>query len=837
MNRAPNATPSLAAWKLTPDGFSFGAAWGLGVRVSGIMLLLLFCWPKAAYAQAIMKVARIEIKHVGPVSVSDALIRANIRTKPGDAYLPLAIDEDVRNLYATGMFFNVQVTAETTPEGLVLTYHVQGNPRLAEIRFQGNKRFAATKLQKTITSKVGESFSERKLFTDTQEIQKLYQKKGYPNTKVKYTFSIDPDSGRARATFEIAESPKIKIIEVDFVGAKAFTQKQLRKEIKTRKHWMFSWLTGSGYLKEEQFEDDKEKLREFHRDHGYLDFEIKDVNFQYPSPQEMVIRFIITEGTQYHVGAVKFTGNKLFTNADITNGLRQVHGLKGEKGKLGPNGLPMDVGDVFSPKGLAKDTEAVEDVYGNKGYIDVIPPRGLEVVKVPNTESGTMDLEFQIEEGQKSYIEKIQIRGNTHTKDRVLRRELAVAPGEVFDMVRVKRSKLRLEGLQYFEKVDTRPDPTDVPNRKNLVISVDEGKTGNVMIGAGFSSVESLVGYVEYTERNFDLGKFLRMEPWFQGDGERLRLRLSLGTELQDHTLSFVEPWFLGRKLSLGVDGYYRDLAYLSLNDVYTITRYGGRVSLTKALGSEFLIGSISYCIENVGVHLNSGWDASNTPTNILNEVGNSLLSRVGGSLAYDTRNSVKLPNGGQRTEIDAEMVGGPLGGDKEFYKLELKSGWYFKGLAKGHVLEVAGRTGIAESLQDADVPFYERYYLGGMYSLRGFDFHSVSPREPNPAGGFFDEPIGGDSYWFGTVEYSIPIFEQERGVGVRFAVFYDIGNVSAQPYTYNFSNFSDNYGFGLRLNLPIGPIRLDYGIPIHHDQFNSSGGKFNFGVGWERQY
>jgi outer membrane protein insertion porin family len=220
---------------------------------------------------------------------------------------------------------------------------------------------------------------------------------------------------------------------------------------------MFSWITGSGVFKEEQFDEDKEKLAEFYRDKGYIDFEIKDVQFLNPTPRTMIIRFTLYEGTQYKVGSVKFTGNKLFTTQDIAAGLRAQHERSRSKAKIGPNGLPMDVGDTFKPGGLTKDSkevglaqdiEAVEDFYGAKGYIDVhAASHNLNVVKIPNTETGTMDLEFQIEEGQKSYIEKIEVRGNTKTKDKVIRRELAVSPGELFDMVRVKLSKQRLEGL------------------------------------------------------------------------------------------------------------------------------------------------------------------------------------------------------------------------------------------------------------------------------------------------------------------------------------------------------------------------------------------------------
>jgi len=637
---------------------------------------------------------------------------------------------------------------------------------------------------------------------------------------VTYPFTIDEAAGKATVTFEIKESPKIKIIRVDFVNAHAFTQKKLRGVIKTSKHWMFSWLTGHGFLKDEQFQEDKETLVDFYRENGYLDFEIKDVQFLNPTPRQMVIRIIVYEGTQYRVGSIKFTGNKIFSLADLTNGMRMIHEFQRDKSKLGPNALPMDVGDVFKPSGLRKDTTAVEDFYGSKGYIDVTQGRGLVVLKIPNTESGTMDLEFQIDEGQKSYIERIEIRGNNKTKDKVIRRELAVSPGETFDMVRVKLSKQRLEGMNYFEKVDARPEATEVTAQKDLVISVDEKSTGNLTLGAGFSSVDALVGFADLTQGNFDLFH----PPTFTGGGQKFRLHVALGTEQQDYLVSFIEPWFLGRKLQFGVDLFYRDLAYLSLNDIYTEITAGARFSLTRALGSDFLIGSVNYTIEDVGINLNSGYHGpipfpvpgpapgggrtgppnpggstgatqpipANVPNDILDQVGWHLLSKVGGSLAYDTRNSVRLPDKGQRTELTATFAG--VGGDKEFYKLEASSDWFFRGLVKGHVLELTGRAGVAESLQSSDVPFYERYYLGGLYDLRGFKFRSVSPRQPPaPTGTALDEPIGGDSYWFGSAEYSIPIFEQEHGVGVRFAFFYDIGNVLAQPYNFSLNNFDDN--------------------------------------------
>ncbi len=788
------------------------------------------------------KIDRVDIKYAGPATVSEQFIRSHTRSKAGDLYRANVTDDDIKALYATGQFYNIHVTLEPADDGgVVLTYVVQVNPRLTDIKIEGNKKLADSKIRKKITVKTGQPLDQQKLFTDSQEIQKLYEKYGYAGTQVKYVLNIDENAGRGSVTFVIVETPKIKIKEVEFIGAAAFTQKMLRKEIKTRRHWMFSWITGSGVFKEDEFDDDRNQLTDFYHNHGYLDFEIKDVKLEHPTTNTMVIRFYLYEGRQYKVGSITFTGNKLFNAEEIHRGLEAVHNFEHSKAKLGSHGLVMDVGDVFTPDGLIKDTQALEDFYGSRGYLDVVQGTSLRVVRIPNVDTGTMDLEFQIKEGQKCYVEKIDIRGNLKTKDKVIRRELAISPGEVFDMVRVKISKQRLEGLQYFDKVNLRPEPTDPPiaGRKDLIVNVEEQNTGNFMIGAGFSSVDSLVGYVEVTQANFDMFH----PPTFTGGGQRLRLFVQLGTERQDYELSFTEPWFLNRKLSLGVDLYRHQLDYESPNDIYDETRTGVRLSLTRALWSDFLIGSVNYTVEDVGISLNSGWHgaeynpyrAPNVPTAILEQVGDSVYQRFGVTLAYDTRNSTQLPNHGQRTEIDPQFSIG----DTTYYKIEIKTAWYFPGLFKGHVIEVGGRAGFADSLSGGDVPFYDRYYLGGLYSLRGFKYRNVSPRDPtyDINKSMPNEPIGGDSYWFGSVEYSLPIFEKDNGPGVRFALFYDVGSVGEGPYTFS-GNFDDNWGVGLHINIPrLGPLRLEYGIPIHHDQYNSGSGQFQFGVGYSREF
>ena len=815
-----------------------------------IVYSLLLAFASAAMAQsqpAGPKIDRIDVKFVGPASVSEQFLRANIRAKAGDIYRPGSTQDDVHALYGTGQFYNIRIAAEQDADGgVVLTYIVQARPRVTDIKLDGNKKVSDSKLQKKITVKVGEPLDEQKLFNNVQEMKKLYQKYGYSDTQVKYVLNIDENTGHGSVTFQIVESPKVKISDIDFIGASMFKQKELRKQLKTSRRWMLSWLTGSGVFKQDDFADDRDTLVTYYRDRGYLDFEIKDVKFDHPTPNKLLIHFYVYEGRQYKVGSVKFTGNQAISLDDLQRGLKKLQ--NDSKTTVGTHGLAMDVGDTFTPGGLHKDIQAIEDLYGTKGYIDVAQGQNLHVIRIPNVDTGTMDLEFQIDEGQKNYVEKIDIRGNLKTKDKVLRRELAISPGEVFDMVRVRISQQRLEGLQYFDKVDLQPEPTDPPiaGRKNLVVNVSEQNTGNITFGAGFSSVDSLVGFVEVTQGNFDLFN----APTFTGGGQKARLKVQLGTQRQDYELSFIEPWFLNRKLSLGVDLYLHQLNFESPNNIFDETRMGTRVSLTRALWTDFFIGSVSYTVENVGISLNSPYhddisvsgdpnqnppppdiSPANVPRTILNEVGNNVYQRFGASLAYDTRNSTRLPNHGQRTEITTELDAGP----KKYYKLELKTAWYFPGLFKGHVIEAVGRTGVADSLGGGDVPFYDRYYLGGLYSLRGFKYRNIAPREPGFVG--VDEPIGGDSYWFGSLEYSVPIFEKDGGVSVRFAGFYDVGSVSASPYTVA-SELNDNWGLGLRLNIPhLGPLRLDYGIPIHHDKFNNSSGQFQFGIGYTREF
>lgn len=784
------------------------------------LLLALACLLGAAPAgaQDDANVYDVVIQHVGPPAVSDSLILANIRVEKGSRYSRNAIDDDVRNLYATGYFYAIQVLdSYDLGQGYKLIYLLQGNPLLTDIRFEGNQKYKESKLTRTIGSRTGRPMNGRLLFEDSLAIKKLYEKAGYPGTTVEAVQSIDEQAGRATVTFKIEEKSKVRIEDVIFEGATAFPQdgmsswfgKGLQWKIKTRKWWWLSWLTGSGSYKADQFEEDQDKLVDFYRSKGYLDFEIKNVILDTPEPNRMIVRFQVYEGKQYQVGSVAFKGATLIDTNVLSADLK------------------MPAGEVFTPQGLYADIESIEDAYGVLGHIKSrVTPR-----QTANVETGNMDLVYDITEGERMFIEKIEIRGNLKTKDRVLRRELLVNPGEPFNKVLIKYSTNRLGNLNYFSKVGWVDEDTEVPNRKNLVINVDEKSTGNVQLGAGLSTVDSLVGFAEVSQSNFDLFN----PPYFTGGGQKVIMRVQLGTERQDYILSFQEPWMFGRKLIFNQDLYHRELSFQS--SLYNERRTGSSTSFTRPLGSEWLKGTLNYTIENVGI-----LDVSpNASPAIKQEEGTKLISEVGLRFDYDKRRgSGPMADGGFRSVLDTGIAGGALGGDADFYRFEFRHGHYFKGFGEGHIIEVLGRVGVIDSYGRSDeVPLFNRWFLGGAFNMRGFDYRDVGPKDNT------GEPLGGGTYWFGSVEYSIPLIDR-----VRLAAFYDIGMVYQEAYSFDSrvydpngnlimdtGKYNDNFGIGVRLNLPIGPLVFDYGIPINSDDRNDSSGKFQFRAGYQRDF
>jgi outer membrane protein insertion porin family len=468
--------------------------------------------------------------------------------------------------------------------------------------------------------------------------------------------------------------------------------------------------------------------------------------------------------------------------------------------------LKMKEGSVYSPKALHDDAKAVTDAYGAGGYVDVqLLPQGIPAGP------GVVDLTYTVDEGGRSFVERVNIVGNTRTKDKVIRREILIAPGDVFNTVRVDRSKQRLENLGYFAKVDTFPEDTTVPGRKDLLVQLEEKRTGSLNFGAGFSTIDSLVGFVELTQGNFDLFNW----PTFTGAGEKFRARVQYGTQRQDYVLSLTEPYFLDRPLSLGGEAFYHQSDFFSTE--YNQRNYGFNVDLRKPITS-FASISLDYRLEEIDI-FNVDPTASSA---IQAEAGSHLQSQVGTTLLFDTRDNVFLTRRGTRVVFTPYVAGGFLGGNTQVYGFSLAASQYFL-LPYDTILLFDGEAATVDTWGNGDrVPIFDRLFLGGANNLRGFNFRDVGPKDEQ------GEPLGGQTLARITIEYTVPIITKVRG-----AIFYDTGFVNTNSYDFSTNHIASDVGVGLRLDLPIGPVRIDYGYPIQKDN-NTNGGKINFNVGYQ---
>ncbi|MDB6166095.1 MAG: bamA [Lacunisphaera sp.] len=762
----------------------------------------------------------ITIKFVGMANVSEQIVRANMALREDTDLDEALIDRDIRSLYKTGLFEFIEVKRESLANnGVSLVLEVTPKFRVLSVQFTGNKAYNAKRLQKEIKSAGNGSLDERQIKDDAQKIYEFYQKNGYNQAQVTYSVDRNRSTGFGAVTFKVREGAKVKIGAVNFVGNDHVKARKLRGEMETKKWHMFSWLTGGGRLKDDEFDDDLGKLRDYYKEQGYLDVEIAEdkITFDYPKPERLIITIRINEGRQYHIGDLSFTGNKLYPSRLLRLIPRQKKG------------------DIFVPSKLDKDTETLEEFYGRDGYLQT----RARLVRKPNLQTGNIDVEFQITESEKFQVESIIIEGNDKTKSIVILRELVLGPGDVFSATMMKISKLRLENTRFFEDpVNVTDESTNIPGRRNLKIAVQEARTGNLTFGAGFSSLEKAVVFAEITQSNFDL---FNRRSFFQGDGQKFRLRFQIGSQSSEIILAFEEPWLFERELALGFQVFRTTSDYNS--SYYQEIRTGGEIYLRKRL-FYWLESRLSYTYEVVDI----ANVTANAPLGILVESGKTTTSKLGLSLTQDTRDKIVNTTRGNYATLGMEVAGGPLAGDNNYYKLEFRGSKFFP-LAdfQDQVLAVIGRTGVVEAFGASNkvqtrnitfvdslgvqqtqsytytpsVPFYDRFFLGGPQDLRGFEFRTVGPKDAT------GEPLGGKTYGFVSFEYSFDLVKP-----VRFAFFYDGGFVNVDAYDFSPANYNDNFGFGLRLFVAGAPLSLDFGIPLTADKANKKGTQFNFSFG-----
>ena len=766
----------------------------------GIVALIIAQFAALAQDAANMPLVKsIEVQFVGPQTVSKEKILANMRTRVGRPYSPRVTEEDVRNLYSTGNLTNVRMFGETQGDGVKVIVVVATKSTLAEIVFNGNTRVKTSKLRDEISSKAGAPVSDSALEADRQKIVEYYQGKGYGDVDVRYRTENVGKQGSVRAVFDVMEGTKAKINHVNFAGNHSLKRSDLLKVVKTKPKGIMNVLSSTaGKLNTDQLQEDVRAIRELYQSKGYINVDVRRPSVT-RSGDKVDVTFQIVEGPQSHVGRVSVAGARVFAADEITQK------------------LSLKPGSIYSPQALAADRKAISDMYGTKGYLEV----AVSPTPVP-VGGGNVDVNFRIDEGVQYYVDKVNISGNTRTKDKVIRRELALAPGDLFNTVRMDASKARLENLQYFSRTEVRPaEPLiSVPGRRDLNVDVAEKQTGSFNFGAGFSSVDSLLGFVELTQGNFDLMNW----PKLTGGGQKFRVRAQYGSQRKDFILSLTEPYFLDRKLSLGGEVYYRDASYTS--SVYNERRYGGDIFLRHPI-NDFTALRLEYRLEEIQLH---SFSPIASPT-ILAENQSYLKSQVSASLTYDSRNRIYLPSSGIRADAQVYVAGGFLGGNESIYGFDLSAAKYI-GLPGDTILSIEGEiAGVDNWSGGKRVPIFDRLYLGGANSLRGFRYRDVGPKD------VFGEPIGGQSLARLTVEYTVPIIEKVRG-----AIFYDVGFVSSGAFRFDAKRdpnrsggLNSDYGIGLLLEIPsIGPIRIDYAIPLQSDAFNKSGGKFQFNIGYK---
>ena len=757
--------------------------------------------PDQALTEQLKSITAIEIK--GNKAISTNTIVSKMKTRIGNPFQENVINDDLKRLYLLNFFSDIKINYEDYKGGVKVIVTVVERPIIDKISFFGIGRITMKdeKLKAQLKSREGQYLDYPNLDQDVRILKKMYEKIGFSEAKVEYKIETDAKINKVKVSFIVTEGGKIRIKDILIKGNKEFKSGRILKLLKTKRAWFFN----AGVLKDEVLKEDIERIKSFYRKNGFIDvaatYEVKP---DLKKNHLLYINISISEGKKYLVGNVNIQGNKDIQEKEIIMRLKEC--------------LPSK---VFSDEALKTDVANIQGLYFDRGYISC----QVQDTTVLNTATSRVDITYKITENEVTYVDKVKIRGNIKTKDVVIRREMRILPGDRFDGEKLRRSKERLQNTGFFEEISYDTEETEVPDKKDLVVEVKESKTGAFSFGGGYSTVDDFIGFVEVEQKNFDW----RNWPYFTGGGQNLKLRASIGTVSNGFDLSFTEPWLFDYPVSFGFDGYRRthkrdsDIGYGYDEEVT-----GGDLRLGKEL-TEYIRGDIVYRLDQI--------DISNITDNATNDLtqesGSNVVSSLTPSLTFDSRNNVFDPTKGDYINTSFEWAGGALSGDKNFYKFSGRASHYFP-MFRGSALEIRGRIGIGEAYGDSDrIPIYERYFAGGAYTIRGYDERAVGPIDPASK-----DPLGGNSMLIGNIEYIYPLFSF-----LKVAAFYDVGNVWEKAGDIgssknangveNSGGFKSSFGLGLRIKTPIGPIMLDYGIPMDKapGEDSKSSGKFHFSV------
>ena len=729
-------------------------------------------------------VADIEIR--GLRLIDPERVKVRLATQVGGAVDGISADEDLRRIWEMGYFSDVQADLEQTPRGPVLVFTVEEKPRIDDVRVDGSDAVDMDDITEAMSSKTGDVLNDRVLADDLQKITELYRKKGYYLADV--TYEIQERSGGASAVLllKVNEGNKLYIKEVAIEGLEQEDPDDLTGKLSLKTRGMFSWITGSGVLKEEELERDSQMLQATLVNKGYIDARVAAPEVMY-DPDGIRVVFRVREGERYKLGEVGFSGDLIDTREKLLAQTR-LDDLAAS-------------GEYFHLETMQGDIKKLTDFYGDYGY--AFADIGVETI--PRHEDGAfVDVIYTLNPKERVYVRRVEVEGNTKTRDNVILRELRLADGQPFSGRALRRSVERLDRLRYFDEVNPQLVPTGNPGEVDLKVGVKEGNTGSINVGFGYSTYDKFGIAGGISEANlFGQGYFLGLQGYTSTKETSVR-----GT--------FINPRLYNSNLGLSLQLYGVEEEWTDF-DKRTV---GGRVNFMYPLG-EYTTLNWGYRLDRYTLKNIEPW-----ATSIIKDYeGTNWASVVSLGVGRDSTNSATFPSRGTREGISLEYGGGGLGGDDNFFKVTGEYGFYY-GIMENHVIHAKASAGAVFRNTDDKVPVFERFYLGGMNSLRGYSDDDVSPRDPRTG-----EHIGGDRMGFATLEY-IWVFKPDAGLAL--VPFYDVGFNSDSAEESLFNKVYQSVGLELRWRSPMGDLRFAYGWPLSRnvDGESRNKGRFEFSMG-----
>lgn len=732
------------------------------------------------------RIAAIDVR--GNEILDDDVVLMRLKVQPGDPYDPKVVNAELKNLYDLGYFDDIEIALEDSAEGKRLIINVKEKPLIQAISVEGAKELDADDLLAAIATKTGAVLNPRVLADDMGKIRELYRKDGFYNAKVDYKLD-QADAKRARLNIVVDEGNKLYVTDIIIQGAKQLEPSELKSQLALSERGMFSWVTGSGILREEILDRDAAALEAYYGNRGFLNAKVGQPEVQY-SDKGITVTFQVEEGTRYKVASVNFSGDMIAAPADL-NTVVALDDLAKSK-------------EFFDRSVMRSDLQKLTEHYSNFGYAFA----EADVKMARNEEDSSLDITYVMSKGTMVSINRVLIEGNSKTRDNVIRREMRLADGDLYNGSQLRRSNTRLNKLDFFETVEITPEPTGSPNALNLRVKVKEKPTGQFSAGVGYSSYSQVFFSGQVLERNLF------------GMGYQLGFTGTISARSADYTATFWNPHYDDTNLGMGLSLYNKMDEYSD----YDKKSVGGRLLFGYPLG-EYTNLSWHYRLEQYTIE-----DVEDDADKVIKDIeGDNWASSVYASIKRDTTDRRINPTKGTTYQFSTEYGGGVLGGDDDFIKYIADTNHYYP-IFLETIIHLHAQAGYIMENGSEEIPPFERFYLGGMNSVRGYEERSISPLyDDKDASEGYDEgdEKGGNKSFFFNAEYLVPIHKE---MGILGLVFFDTGNAWDDDETADFDLYS-SVGAGVRWYSPLGPLRLEYGYPLDEID-NERKGRVEFSVG-----